>query len=413
MPNCNSCKAPLQSDNDFLGCDKCRKRYHWHCTGLDKFTIKLHKKNPYKPWRCQICTEKYCFDCNKTFPNNSQDSICCDKCSNWYHLNCTEVSPKEFEYHCDNPTAKWICHKCTNNLCKKCDSSFYHKPKIKCCVCKYNYHFSCVKIPQTHKNDENFKKNWICQTCRPGILPFAKIDDNKLFELSNHNLEKYSRNTLSTDLLSNKCNVCEGNLTTKNKGIPCSGCKCKIHVKCANVDPKNFHLFRGNWQCQKCMRNNFPFNDLENKPLYELRFNSSLVQKENKFVPEVTISEKLKLMLSYSKQSPWYAYTHPNEQEHDFFTTEFDDTMTLRPNFDYYDIDEFRKIKNLWNKKKSLGIFHTNICSLQANVDKLEDLLHDLDYTFDIIALSETWNPENQKIHFEPNILKATMNIMV
>ena len=71
--------------------------------------------------------------------------------------------------------------------------------------------------------------------------------------------------------------------------------------------------------------------------------------------------------------------------------------MTLKPNFDYYDIDEFRKAKNLWNKKKSLGIFHTNICSLQSNIDSLEDLLHDLEYTFDVIALTETWNPEKNK----------------
>merc|ERR1711973_933506 len=74
--------------------------------------------------------------------------------------------------------------------------------------------------------------------------------------------------------------------------------------------------------------------------------------------------------------------------------------MTLRPTFDYYDIDEFRKIKKLWNKKKSLGIFHTNICSLQKNVDSLEDLLHDLDYSFDVIALTETWNPEKTKDTF-------------
>ena len=113
-------------------------------------------------------------------------------------------------------------------------------------------------------------------------------------------------------------------------------------------------------------------------------------------------------MLSYSKQSPWYAYTHPNEQEHDFFTTDIDDAMTLKPNFDYYDIDEFRKVKRLWNTKKSLGIFHTNICSLQKNVDSLEDLLHDLDYPFDVTALTETWNPEKSKTPFELNKYRGT-----
>ena len=400
MPNCNSCKASLQTDDDYLGCDKCGKHYHWPCTKLDNYAIKLHKKNPYKPWRCQICTEKYCFDCNKTFPADCQDSICCDKCSYWYHSHCTELSDSEFKHHCDYPSVKWICRKCTNNFCKKCDSSVHHKPKIKCCVCHYSYHLTCAKLSQNCKNDVEFKKHWICVTCKPTLFPFAKIDNKKLLDLSNHNLEKYSRENLSNNSYSNKCNVCDRKLMTNNKGIPCSSCKSKIHVKCAKIDPKIFHLHRGNWQCQKCTKNNFPFSELDQSSLQEMNFNSSQLEKEKKFNPEVSVSEKLKLMLSYSKQSPWYAYTHPNEQEHDFFTTEFEDSMTSKPNFDYYDIDEFRKAKTIWNKKKSLSIFHTNICSLQQNVENLEDLLHDLDHSFDIIALSETWNPEKSKDSF-------------
>ena len=50
--------------------------------------------------------------------------------------------------------------------------------------------------------------------------------------------------------------------------------------------------------------------------------------------------------------------------------------------------------------------FHKNICSLQANIDNLECLLHDLDFDFDIIPLSETWNPENKKQLFSPNIME-------
>ena len=97
--------------------------------------------------------------------------------------------------------------------------------------------------------------------------------------------------------------------------------------------------------------------DLQEKPLQELQYNSSLTEKVKKFNPEITIDEKLKLMLSYSKQSPWYAYTHPNSPEHDYFTTDVDDALTLKPNFDYYNIDEFRKAKNLWNKKNLLVSF--------------------------------------------------------
>ena len=209
--------------------------------------------------------------------------------------------------------------------------------------------------------------------------------------MSNHSLEKYSRDKLSANKLCNRCNICKVNLNLNNKGIPCSSCKCRIHVKCAKIDPKTFHVYKGNWQCQQCISSNFPFTIVDNNELYDfLIFNSNDNNKPKKFKPVVSIQDRLKLMLSYSKQSPWYAYTHPNDQEHAFFTDEFEESMTIRPNFDYYDIDQFRKIKSLWNKKKSLAIFHTNICSPQSNIDSAEDLLHDLDFSFDIVALTET-----------------------
>ena len=134
------------------------------------------------------------------------------------------------------------------------------------------------------------------------------------------------------------CNICEKNLTKNNKGVPCSNCKCKLHVKCSKTNLKDFHLYKGNWKCEKCLTNIFPFTHIDEKLLHELKFNSGLLNSpKRKFKPETTVDEKLKLMLSYSKQSPWYAYTHPNDSEHDFFTAEVEDTMTIRPNFDYYD----------------------------------------------------------------------------
>ena len=92
MPSCGSCKVPLQPAEDSLKCDKCNKNHHWICTNLDSYKIKLHKKNPYKPWRCQNCTDKYCIDCNKTFPKECQDSICCDKCSFWFQVKSSQVN---------------------------------------------------------------------------------------------------------------------------------------------------------------------------------------------------------------------------------------------------------------------------------------------------------------------------------
>ena len=42
-------------------------------------------------------------------------------------------------------------------------------------------------------------------------------------------------------------------------------------------------------------------------------------------------------------------------------------------------------------------MMHTNICSLEGSFDKLELLLHNLDYNLDVTALTETWHVERNK----------------
>ena len=52
---------------------------------------------------------------------------------------------------------------------------------------------------------------------------------------------------------------------------------------------------------------------------------------------------------------------------------------------------------------------HTNICSLQGNIDKLELLNQNLDFTFDIVALTETWHLKNN-FNFSPPKLQGYQN---
>ena len=50
-------------------------------------------------------------------------------------------------------------------------------------------------------------------------------------------------------------------------------------------------------------------------------------------------------------------------------------------------------------------MLHSNICSLQYNGDNLVHLLANLEFKFDIIALSETWNPDYKEHSFNPPII--------
>jgi hypothetical protein len=53
------------------------------------------------------------------------------------------------------------------------------------------------------------------------------------------------------------------------------------------------------------------------------------------------------------------------------------------------------------------SIIHTNICSIQQNGENLSDLLVDLEFKFDLIAVTETWNPEDKKHKFSPPIFEG------
>ena len=105
MPGCPICKHPAID----ISCNKCKKCFHWNCTDLNDHEIKLHKNNPYKPWRCKICVEKYCKKCNKTFPISNYTSINCGKCQFWYHLSCSGLDISKIDYLHNDPDSKWIC----------------------------------------------------------------------------------------------------------------------------------------------------------------------------------------------------------------------------------------------------------------------------------------------------------------
>ena len=75
-------------------------------------------------------------------------------------------------------------------------------------------------------------------------------------------------------------------------------------------------------------------------------------------------------------------------------TKGFDTNTELK--FKYYQNHGFHKLKQNFTNSNTLSIFHTNISSINANHENPETLLiNHLDPKFDIIALSETWVPEN------------------
>ena len=107
-----------------------------------------------------------------------------------------------------------------------------------------------------------------------------------------------------------------------------------------------------------------------------------------------------KLILNYKKDTD-SNFTTPGDD----FDLQFDTYYALEPKFKYYDTHEFHQLKD--KLTNPFSIIHTNICSLQSNGEELYDLVADLEFKFDIIAVTETWNPEEKKHKFTPPIMQG------
>ena len=138
------------------------------------------KKNPYIKWRCPICTDKYCIQCNKVFSKGCLESIYCDRCTFWYHVGCTDLSKSEFKHLSSLPSEKWKCKSCTDKFCKRCDKNTYNKPKSRCCVCSDTFHLSCLGIPA--KTNKEIINSWLCQNCKTTVFPYATIDNSSVIQ---------------------------------------------------------------------------------------------------------------------------------------------------------------------------------------------------------------------------------------
>ena len=84
------------------------------------------------------------------------------------------------------------------------------------------------------------------------------------------------------------------------------------------------------------------------------------------------------------------------------YHAKFDPDEEIKDNssFSYYTSNNLRKLKDRFKNSKTFSLMHTNIESLNCNFEKLQYLIKDIDYKFDIIALTETWNNEKINIFF-------------
>ena len=276
--------------------------------------------------------------------------------------------------------------------CPSCSKSVLNRQNSICCdICDNWYHLKCCRN-LSKASFLNIVSNpdsvWFCVSCLINIFPFSNLNTSQLLKI--HPLTQQNKVNINKQIsknYKNNCSVCHKTITNKKAAIPCECCVCLIHKKCSSnqtTTDKN-HV---PYYCSNCMHINIPFMIIDNTELHSL-FSKVENNPSNNHTKYKEIDFNIKELCSKIRLMK------------DDLKNDSSDTF----NCDYYDIEEFN------NKNKDIhhtfSILHTNICSLQANIDKLKFLLTEVDLSFDIISLTETHNPTKTAHLFNPGSIEG------
>ena len=337
--------------------------------------------------------------CNVCLLNfkNKQDSICCLYCQTWYHYECGKLSWDDFIKHTKNKSLILICPPCLKNTnCGKCSIKFKTNRKanektIYCDLCQKYFHLKCtgLKINDFFRLG-NSDEPWFCRPCHAIMFPFQSLDNskfNKLFEINN----KPSIIPPISLPYNKKCGVCSK--TVNQCKLHCNTCKHYIHKKCSRLKPYEISKIDANtWECSNCLQSKFPFVLTTQEEITWMNFNSN---SETNCLCHNTIPSDLNTLLN--------SIADDNSEFSDFETT-------IMPTFKYFDIHDFHKLK--LHEIEQLSCIHTNIDGINNNIEDLENLLSTLNHEFDIIALTETHNPEEKNHLFTAPKLNGYRNFI-
>ena len=341
-------------------------------------------------------------------------SIACDCCNKFYHLKCTELTNSQFEIYSIDKSFTWYCNKCDLKTCNKCNIITRHSHPIQCENCEKFYHLRCAGLSKTAYICTT---SWYCYQCNENIFPFNKLTIKQLSSLAFNSIDSnkhpnklFSHPTFTQNTkkcfdksYDSKCNVCLRKVNQPNAAIPCPSCYHLIHKKCTKLTPSVLTQLKQSpnvWECSSCLEDKFPYSHAEDIELYLDSFNSNWTcgcKIDIKPFVNASESSRYKLIISKNNES----------NNHDFeFDENFNAYHTLTHNFEYYETHDFHIMKDNISYN-TFSLLHTNICSLQYNGDNLQNLLTNLQFKFDIIALTETWNPDYKEHCFHPPIISG------
>ena len=178
------------------------------------------------------------------------------------------------------------------------------------------------------------------------------------------------------------CEIC--NRQVKSNAIECCLCLKWIHRKCAKLSLNELNYFSGAlyWECSIC-KMSFPCWNINDDEMYCLFNNDTIFVRS-----ESDKLDKLKMVEPYSYIEYKSGDSEVNiDPENNFVNT-------MGTSCDYYGEEDFtHSCCNMIGR----SILHLNARSLVKNIDSIKQMLTNIKFEFDVIAISESWLDENNK----------------
>ena len=158
------------------------------------------------------------------------------------------------------------------------------------------------------------------------------------------------------------CVICHKLCKRNHKRLQCNICNKWYHKNCCKLTSKQYDQYialNDIYYCKLCIDSLFPFQQLND-------FN------------EINSSPQ-KIHIQHST-------------EFDITPKNADGSEVLSNNFEYSNYYDVREMKKIFTKssQNDLSILHFNARSLKKNKEKIEELLNEIGYLPDIIAISES-----------------------
>ena len=202
----------------------------------------------------------------KKLVETNDKAIECEKCNNWIHIKCNNISTKQCKQYQDNSEDTFQCKNCNKcGMYDKMVAKNHHA--IECNICCRWIHLKCNKLSEKEYNffQENKNMPFFCIKCMADYVPFLTLDD-KQFELTAKGIDYTEEIDLSSIFISqpqlemlDRFNAAinnitfdlneENNIIENENIIPPANCKYytidKFHTQKFNSD-KHFSILHLN-----------------------------------------------------------------------------------------------------------------------------------------------------------------------